>query len=277
MRCRTRTRNRNLAIEQLEGRILLSNTAIDPPRPHARAHFARVEHTQIVISPGGEKPILNAYFGGAGHEFVLLAQRDVKNPFSVISGFETGTLTQYSAGGLVVKIPNLQSGYTGPPHDPLSLNIGGAVLLKGKTIELACIVRGPFTTYPRATNIVFALDRGAGGRLGPVFAGRPGITPDALVTVTVGPYGHANSATITDLTTGVIVPLASPVIRVNGPVVRVVVPTSALPSEGFPVNKYKFAVWAAVPQTSDFQSVGSFVPEDGMIPIGVLTNVRPTI
>lgn len=219
---------------------------------------------------------MNAYFGGAGHEFVTLAQREVKNLFGVIGGFENGTITQYSVPGLVVKIPNLQSGYTGLPHDALILNVGGAILLKGKRIELGAIVRGPFTTYPGTTYIVFAINRGAGARLGPAFAGRPGITPDALVTVKVGPYGQSNSATITDLTTGTTQPLSPSVIQVAGPAVRLLVPTSQLPSEGFSITKYTFAVWAELEPNGGFQSVGSFVPEDSMIPIGVLPNVNPT-
>jgi hypothetical protein len=276
MRCRTPPKNRRLGFEQLEGRMLLSITGIDPPKS-AAAQFGRVKPAYVKVSPPGEQAILNAYFGGAGHEFVMLAQRDVKNPSTVISGFETGTITQYSGPGLAVKIPNLQSGYTGLPHDALSLNIGGAILVKGKRNELACIVRGPFTTSPRTTYIVFALNRGAGDRLGPAFSGRPGITPDALVTVTVGPGGRSNSATITDLTSGSTVPLVTPVIRVNGPVLRVLVPASALPSEGFPVNKYTFAVWTEAQLNAAYPSVGSFVPEDAMIPIGVLTNVQPTV
>jgi hypothetical protein len=277
MQCRTPKRMRNLGFEPLEGRVLQSGTAIDRPNAGAAAHVAQMKRPKITGSSGGETAILNAYFGGAGHEFVMLAQREVKNLFAVIRGFESGTITQYSVPGLAVKIPNLQSGYTGLPHDPLSENVGGASLVKGKRIELGCIVRGPFTTYPGTTYIVFALNRGAGARLGPEFAGRPGITPDALVTVTVGPYGDSNSATITDLTTGSTQPLSPAVIRVKGPTVRVLVPISQLPSEGFPVNRYTFAVWSAIDQDGGFQSVGSFVPENAMILIGVLTNVQPTL
>ena len=93
-------------------------------------------------------------------------------------------------------------------------------------------MRGPFTTTPFATDIVFAINRGAGARIGPAFASRPGITPDALVTVTVGPYGQGNSATLTDLTTGTTTPISVP-ISVAGPTVRILLPQSLLPSEGF--------------------------------------------
>ena len=51
----------------------------------------------------------------------------------------------------------------------------------------------------------------------PTFASRPGITPDALVTLTVGPYGSSASGTITDLTDGSTQPIASSSIKINGP------------------------------------------------------------
>ena len=63
---------------------------------------------------------------------------------------------------MVFKTADWQPGYTGFPHDPLSLTVAGAVVLKNKKIELGAIVRGPFTTYPGTTDIVFAINRGAG-------------------------------------------------------------------------------------------------------------------
>ena len=182
--------------------------------------MSQAHQTSLAAAISGQKAILNAIFGGVGHEFVELAQREVHNIGAVVAGFNAGTLKQYTIPGLAVKVPNLQGGYTGQPHDPLSLNVGGAVLLKGKMIELGAIVRGPFTTYPGTTSIVFALNRGAGRGLGPAFASRPGITPDVLVTVTVGAFGQSNSATITDLTTGPTHPLAPSNIQVAGPTVR---------------------------------------------------------
>jgi hypothetical protein len=157
----------------------------------------------------------------------------------------------------------------------LALNVGGAVYLKKKKIELAAIVRGPFTTYPGTTSIVFALDRGAGASLGPAFASRAGITPDALVTVTVGPDGQSNSATLTDLTTKTTVPISDP-IKVAGPTVRILLPASLLPSKGRPIKAYQFAVWTETEPGVSISGVGSFLPEDSMVPIGVETNVSAT-
>jgi hypothetical protein len=271
----TRLRNRNLGFERLEGRALLSMAGMQAPHVSGVALVARRHAPAIAAASPGKIAILNAMAGGAGHEFITLALREVRNINAVLRGFRSGAITQFTVAGMVFKIPNLQSGYTGLPHDPLSLTVGGGVLLKGRKIELAAVVRGPFTTYPGTTEIVFAINRGAGARLGPAFAGRPGITPDALVTVTVGPYGRSNSATITDLTTRTTQPLNPSAIQVAGPVVRLLVSTGQLPSEGLSVKKYEFAVWTEIQLDGGFQSVGSFAPEYAMIPIGVETNVRP--
>jgi hypothetical protein len=220
---------------------------------------------------------LNALAGGPGHEFTTLIrkQRSMQQILAIVGGFRSGAMTEYQLPGAVFKIANLQHGYTGLPHDPLSLTVGGAVLLKGRKIELGAIVRGPFVTYPGTTYIVFGIDRGAGSRLGPVFPSRPGITPDALVTVTVGPYGRSNSATITDLTTGQTQALDPSHIQVRGPVVRLLVSAGQLPSEGVPLNKYRFAVWTRIAETGGIENVGSFAPENAMVPLGVETNVAP--
>ena len=145
----------------------------------------------INAGSAGQTAILNAIFGGAGHEFVTLAQREVHNIGAVVAGFKTGTLTQYSVPGWPSRFTNLQSGYTGLPHDPLSLNAGGRCLAQGEENRAGSDRARTVHDYPGTTSIVFALNRGAGTRLGPAFASRPGITPDLLVTVTVGPYGQS--------------------------------------------------------------------------------------
>jgi hypothetical protein len=274
----TEARRKTLGFEPLEGRTLLSVAGLKPPHDSGAAILARIRHEpKLSLKGAGESAIINALLGGAGHEFTTLALKEVKNPLGVAAGFSSGAITQYTVPGIVVKQINLQSGYTGAPHDVLALNVGAAVALKGKKIELGAIVRGPFTTTPFASTVVFAINRGAGSRLGPYFSGRPGITPDALVAVSVGPDGQGNSATITDLTTGVTQSIASPVIGVAGPTVRILLNTSQLPSEGFSLKHYTFAVWTETQPNAPFNDVGSFVPEDSMIPIGVETNVKATL
>jgi hypothetical protein len=277
MRSYRKARNRNLGFDRLEGKALMSVAGAKPLHQPVAAVFARPHGPKITDASPGQTAFLNAIFGGAGHEFVALAQKEVKNLIGVIAGFESGAIRQYNIPGLAIKSPpNLQSGYTGLPHDALALQAAGAVLLKAKKIELAAVVRGPFTTTPFGTSIVFAINRGAGSQVGPAFASRPGITPDALVTVNVGPDGKNNSATITDLTTGSTVPISAR-ISVAGPTVRILLPASSLPSTGFKIQKYKFAVWTESAPNSPIEAVGSFIPEGSMIPIGVETNLNATI
>ena len=272
-----RTRRRPLEFERLEGRQLLSVAGLKPPDESGAAMLASVIRPNLSFNAAGQLAILNAVLSSAGHEFVALAAKEIKNPLGVVGSFSNGTLTQYAVPGIVLKSINLQSGYTGVPHDVLALNVAGAVVLKKKQIELAAIVRGPFTTSPIASTIDFAINRGAGHRLGPYYPARPGITPDALVSVTVGPHGQNNSATITDLTTGTTRPISSPVISVAGPTVRILLNASELPSEGFSLSHYTFAAWAATRPNAPFQDVGSFAPEDSMVPLGIETMVGPTI
>jgi hypothetical protein len=265
-----------LQVESLEGKLLMSQMALERPHNEAAAVVAQRQLPKFSYPASGASAVMNAIFGGAGHEFVTLALKEVHNVVGIASQFEAGTRTQFTAPGLVFKTANWQSGYTGFPHDPQSLTVAGAILLKRKEIELGAIVRGPFVSYPGTTYVVFALNRGAGARLGPVFPERPGITPDALVTVTVRPYGINNSATLTDLTTGTTVPINVP-IQVAGPVVRLLVPTSMLPSEGLPISKYRFAVYNQLVANGTYAQTGSFAPEDSMVPIGVETNIAPPV
>ncbi len=177
MTLREKRRRQDPKVESLEGRALLSGLGIDRPHGDGSAILARLRVPKASFNSAGESAIISALLGGAGHEFVALALKEVKNPLGVAAGFADHTITQYTVPGLVVKQINLQSGYTGPPHDSFALNIGGAVVLKRKKIELGAIVRGPFTTTPFATNIVFALNRGAGGASGPIIPPAPGSRP----------------------------------------------------------------------------------------------------
>ena len=142
-------------------------------------------------------------------------------------------------------------------------------------LELGAIIRGPFHD-PAPSYYVFALNRGAGASLGPTFAARPGITPDALVTITVGPYGSTASGTLTDLTTGRAEAIPSSSISIKGPVIRVYLNTAELPSKGWPLQKYRFTFWTQTRPGDDITTVADFAPESSMIPIGVLKTVKAT-
>ena len=123
-----------------------------------------------------------------------LAQKEVPNILGVAALFSSGS-HQVTVPGLVVKTPNWQSQFTAAKHDVLSLNIGG-----GYPVEREKDRAGRYCSRAVLDQPVHKPGRlrdqsGRGARLGPVFPERPQITPDALVTVTVGPDGQNNSAT----------------------------------------------------------------------------------
>jgi hypothetical protein len=148
--------------------------------------------------------------------------------------------------------------------------LAGAILLKGgSTLELGAIMRGPIHA-PQATTFVFGFDRGEGSALGSEFPSAPGITIDATVAVTVTPTGDSvviNSATVNDRVTGSSTPLPASDVQVNGPVIRIWLPTSVLPSKVLPLAKYRFTFWSQL-GSGGIETIGSFVPST-MIPIGV--------
>ncbi len=261
--------NARISVESLEGRALLSGATT------AGLHIAGaglVHASSIKIDPGGESAILGALQGGIGSEWATLIRREVKNPLGVIAKFETGATTAYSIPGLTFREPASQSQFTGDVYDQLLPTVAGAAVYKGNALELAAILRGPFHD-PNPSEYVFALDRGAGARLGPTFASRPGITPDALVTITAGPMGSSATGTILDLTTGSTQAINPSQIAIKGATLRVFLNVNQLPSEGAKLANYKFAMWTQTQPGNDIANVAGFAPEASMIPIGVQKNV----
>jgi hypothetical protein len=269
-----RPRRATPIVESLEGRALLSGPGRTLPALARSALVQRV-HTSIQFDPAGYSAILSALNGGLGSEWAKLIRAQVRNPISVIGGFVSGKYTSYSIRGLTAKTPNVQSLFTGQPYDQLLATVAGASVFKRNVLELGAIMRGPFHD-PATSYYVFALNRGAGASLGPRFASRPGITPDTLVTLTVGPYGSSASGTITDLTNGSTQQIDSSSIKINGPVVRVYLNTSQFPSKGLPIQKYRFAFWTQTQPGIDISTVASFAPDSSMIPIGMFKRIAPT-
>jgi hypothetical protein len=262
-----------LAVLTLEGRTLQSGLHHAMPA----AHLAIIvqAHPSLTTDPAGVAAITAALNGGMGSEWIKLVRSEVRNLGSVLAGFLTGRISAYSIPGLVAQTPYVQPTFAGQPYDQLLPTLAGASVFKGNVLELGTIMRGPFHD-PATSYYVFALDRGAGSRLGPTFAGHPVVTPDTLVTLTVGPYGSSATGTITDLTTGAISPISASSIRIEGPVVRAFLSTSSFPSKGLPLSKYRFAFWTQTQPGSDLSTVASFAPANSMIPIGVLKSVAAT-
>jgi hypothetical protein len=232
-------------------------------------------HPSLTTDPAGVAAITAALSGGMGSEWIKLIRSEVKNLGSVLAGFLTGRITAYSIPGLVAQTPSVQPAFIGQPYDQLLPTLAGASVFKKNVLELGAIMRGPFHD-PATSYYVFALDRGAGSRLGPTFASHSSVTPDTLVTLTVGPYGSSATGTITDLTTGSVQSISASSIRIEGPVVRAFLSTSSFPSKGLPLSKYRFAFWTQTQPGTDINTVASFAPRASMVPIGVLKSVAVT-
>jgi hypothetical protein len=264
---------RHLTMESLEGRALLSGTAAGLSHDRAAAEISGL-NLPSSFNAAGEKAILTAYFGGAGHEWIAMVLKDMR---SVRTQF-IGTSLQYTAPGMVAEEPPyLLSTYTGDVHDRVAPSVAGMVALKKQQIELGVIMRGPFTNYNGTDYVTFGINRGAGGSLSAVVPSEPWIQADALVTIAVGPNGSTYSGTITDRTTGQTQAISPNQILVDGPTLRVLLNASQLPSEGLTLKKYTFAVWTATEPNPTLRELASVVPQNEMIPIGIETNVKPTM
>jgi hypothetical protein len=246
-----------------------------PVHPHLGPALIGQIHPEIKTDPAGVAAVTAALEGGMGREWISLFRSKLRNPLAVIAGFETGRYSSYSIAGLIAETPAVQSAFIGQPYDQLLATVAGASLFRGNILELGAIMRGPFHD-PAPSYYVFAINRGAGASLGPIFTSSPGITPDALVTITAGPYGSWATGTITDLTTGSTQPISSSNIQIRGAVLRVFLNTSELPSKGLPIQKYSFAFWTQNQPGNNITSVASFAPNGSMIPIGLEKRVAVT-
>ena len=96
-------RRQKFRVEILEARALLSGFGVERPHGDEAAILARLQGPKLSFNSAGKSAVINALLGGAGHEFVALALKEVKNPLGVAQGFANHTITQYTVPGLVVK------------------------------------------------------------------------------------------------------------------------------------------------------------------------------
>jgi hypothetical protein len=263
-----------LCLEPLEGRALLSAAGLKPPHAAGAALVAHRPVTQIVTNPGAVQAIMKAILGGAGHEWVALLNSERGQVRAEPVG---GTLELTARGGVVEEPPYLLGSYIGRVHDRVAPQAAGAVVLKKDQIELGAIMRGPFTNYDGTDYVVFGINRGAGSSLPSILPSEPWINADALVTLAIGPNGSTYSGTITNRITGATQAIDPRNIQVEASVVRVLLDPSQLPSQGLPLSSYQFAVWTETQLNPSIGELASIVPQNRMLPIGVETNVNPTM
>jgi hypothetical protein len=251
--------------ETLEGRALLSGLNI--PASLQSALSQGVGSGAIKTSPAGVSAIKRALGGGTGSEFVNLVRHEVKNPSALLGQFESGATTTASIRGAAARKATILSTFTGSHYDYQAIVATGAIQLPSQDLEIGAILRGPNRSTAPAY-YVFGIDRGSGASVGPYFAARPEITPDALVTITAAPNNTSVSGTVTDLTSGAVTNLSPTAIQAKGSTLRVFVPDSDLPSNGFSPSQYRFAFWTQSQPGNNINNVGSFLPESTTIPVG---------
>ena len=287
-----RTRKARLSVDALEGRQLLSgldvsmlqgpgaraaligrvNAGLPTGRPNVGVPIGGVNAGAIKTDPAAVTAILDALGGGIGSEWTTLIRRQVRNPTAVVRRFVAGQTAAFSATGITFRTPAEQPAFTGRPYDQLLPLAAGGAVFRNNVMEFATILRGEFRN-PDTSYYVFAVDRGAGASRGPTFASRPGITPDALVTITVGPFGSSPSGEIRDLVDGSVRAIDPSRIAIRGATLRVFLDASQLPSRGAQLPRYRFAMWTQTSPGADIANVASFAPDASMIPIAVMRNV----
>lgn len=285
MRSPHSTRKARVSVETLEGRQLLSGLDQFLSQAFA-ARTAMIRNAMgrggvghgptaptVATDPGAVSAIMSALGGGVGSEWATLIRRQVRNPQAVVRQFTAGRTSTFSATGIAFRTPAEQPLFTGRPYDQLLPLAAGGAVFRNNVMEFATILRGEFRD-PATSYYVFAVDRGAGGSLGATFSARPGITPDALVTITVGPYGSSATGEIRDLTDGSVQAIDPSKIAIQGATLRVFLDASQLPSRGAQLARYRFAMWTQTRPGADIADVASFAPDDSMIPIAVLRNVN---
>jgi hypothetical protein len=188
------------------------------------------------------------------------------------------TASNASSSGTVHKSPAFYEFYTGPKNRDLNVVSATVRLVPGKSLTLSGVMQGKIVKNPSSTDqqsfYVFGINRHSPSAMTPFFQ-RPGITFDAVVVVSVETSGL--SASVTDLTNGTTTPIDPRNIHIAGKMVSVTVDPSLLPTPagGVDLAHSSYNLWPRsdlnfAPQPYHGSSAASFIPEDGMAPIGVV-------
>ena len=188
-------------------------------------------------------------------------QVPISRVLTLVGQFASGARTEVALNGIAFRVATILSTYTGAHYDYQAVVAAGAVVLPKHVLELGAILRGPNRSLAPAY-YVFGIDRGSGASLGPRFPELPGITPDALVTITADTNDTNPTGTITDLRTGAVSTISPSEIQFDGSTLRVFVNPAQLPSTGFPLSKYRFDFWVQSQPGNNFATVGSILPDN---------------
>jgi hypothetical protein len=179
-------------------------------------------------------------------------------------------LYQSIHGSHVLKAPMFYAGYTGPKRtdlDVIGANVrispGGEIVLTGKVLGTINVAEPAVYT--------FLINRGSANSIGPI-PGRPGISYDAMVSVTTSSAGTSGNVTLLSSSGQLesVVPLRTGAIRIIGGSVIATVPENELPasspSTSHGIASYRYAFIGRVPGAS-FHNIAGLTPEYASIPM----------
>lgn len=167
--------------------------------------------------------------------------------------------------GVVTKAPHFDQFYTGPRLAELdATRATGKLSPDGSVFTFTGTNAGRITKSPAV--YVWGIDRGPTPPPSP-FAGRPGVTFDAVVIVGLD-ASLAPTAQVKDLVTGATTDLPAGSATVSGKTVSVVVPAALLPSTGLAPAQYRFNYWPEDGGPPVSSSVASFAPENTTAQVG---------
>ncbi len=180
-------------------------------------------------------------------------------------------LYQSIRGSHVLKAPMFYASYTGPKRTDLDVIGANVRVSPGHEAMLTGKVLGTIDTAEPA-DYAFLINRGGASSPGPI-PDRPGITYDAVVSVTTGLGGTSGTVTLFNSSgqPQSVIALATGAVHIVGGSVIVTVPESALPASSLSaahsgIASYRYAFIGEIPGGS-FHDIAGLVPEFASIPM----------
>lgn len=154
--------------------------------------------------------------------------------------------------------------YLGPQNGDFDI-VSGNAILRGSNFEFDATFAAAIGTTPSpGVFYVWGIDRGL--NIAPFGAFRSGVLFDAVVISDP----KLNQNFVVDLTTMAVTPLPASDVFVNGDMLKLIVPTSFLPSEGFAFNQYLVNLWTRDGLNSaDNTQIAEFAPSDSDVSVTI--------
>lgn len=152
--------------------------------------------------------------------------------------------------------------YTGPQNGDFSI-VSGEAFLVGNNFVFDATFAAPIGTTA-GVFYVWGIDRGL--NIAPFGAFRPGVLFDAVVIS----EPSQNTSFVLDLVTNQMTALLASQVDVSGDTLKLTVPTSLLPSEGFALNDYLVNLWTRDGlNPADTTQIAEFAPSNSDVAVTV--------